>query len=86
MNMWMSLNLDLIEQERRDRNEELRKIYEGRRAMEIAGYQSPGTRLRARAAGLLLRLAVALDKRIAEHEPEAIGQSAIGNGQWAVGR
>ena len=86
MNMWMSLNQDLIEQERRDRNAELRKIYEGRRAMEIIGYQSTGTRLRARAAGLLLRLAVALDKRIAEHEQQTTGQSAMGNGQWAVGR
>jgi hypothetical protein len=70
MNMWMSLNQDLIEQERRDRDAELRKIYEGRRAMEIVGYQSPGTRLRAHAAGLLLRLAVILDKRIAEREPQ----------------
>lgn len=86
MNMWMSLNQDLIEQECRDRNEELRKIYEGRKAMQIVGYQSPATRLRARAAGLLLRLAVILDNRIAEHEQQASGQSAVGNGQWAVGQ
>jgi hypothetical protein len=70
MSMWVSLNQDLIEQECRDRDAELRKIYEGRRAMEIVGYQSSGTRLRTRAAGLLLRIAVILDKRIAEREPQ----------------
>jgi hypothetical protein len=70
MNMWVTLNQDLIEQERWDRNNEIRKIYESRRAMEIIGYQSPGARLRARAAGLLLRLAVSLDKHVTDREPQ----------------
>jgi hypothetical protein len=70
MSMWVSLNQDLIEQECRDRDAELIKIYQAQRAMEIVGYQSSTVRLRARAAGLLLRLAVILDKRIAEREPQ----------------
>jgi hypothetical protein len=70
MHMWVTLNQDLIEQERRDRDEELLRIYRSHRAMEIVGYQSTGARLRSRAAGLLLRLAVILDKHIAEREPQ----------------
>lgn len=70
MSMWISLNQELIEQERRERDAEILAIYRQRRALELAGYEPAGARLRARAAGWLLRLAVLLDKRVAEAGPQ----------------
>jgi hypothetical protein len=70
--MWVSLNQDLIDMEQDQRQKEIATIYKQRRALELAGYVPLGTRVRARFAGLLLRLAVRLD-------------GAVDNGQWAIG-
>lgn len=67
--MWISLNQELIEQERWERNREIAAIYRQRQMLEIIGYESPTERLRSRAAGWLLRLAVLLDKRVTDGGP-----------------
>lgn len=69
MNMWVTLNQDLIEQERWQRDHEIAAIYKQRQVLELIGYRSPGARLRSAAAGWLLRLAVRLDGQVATLRP-----------------
>jgi hypothetical protein len=66
--MMLSLDLwnpDLLHLRQAERLAEIRRDYERRERLALAGYVPPAARLRAMTAGWLLRLALRLDERVA---------------------
>jgi hypothetical protein len=70
--MWVSLSQELMDEERDSRLRTLDAHYRRQELLRLAGYVSPTARLRSRAAGALLRLAMALDGRIVEASPRTL--------------
>ena len=70
MDMWTTMNLDLIELRQREKVNELTRIYETRDRLAELGYPSFGSRLRAAAATWLMQLAALLDERTATRAAE----------------
>jgi hypothetical protein len=58
-------NLDLLNLHQEERIAEIRREYEHRERLALAGYVPPAARARALMAGWLLRLALRLDERAA---------------------
>lgn len=64
MHTWQTLNPYILEEEQRSRLATARNLRLKQEMLAEAGYRSSGVRLRAVAAGWLLRLALLLDARI----------------------
>ncbi len=70
MNMWTTMNQELIELHQQEKAEELQRIYETRDKLIELDYPSTASRLRAAAANWLLQVAALLDARTAARAAE----------------
>ena len=61
MNMWTTMNQELIELHQQEKAKELQRIYQTRDRLVELGYPSTVSRLRVATATWLLRLAARLD-------------------------
>jgi hypothetical protein len=69
-------NLDLLNLHQEERMADIRREYEHRERLVLAGYVAPAARVRALMAGWLLRLAFRLDERVAARlapAPQGLG-------------